>query len=411
MTTSPGARDLPQSVPPNPKKMGATEFVFLMALLTSLVALSIDAMLPALPAIGMDLGTSDSNHNQLVLSVFFLGLAIGQIIYGPLSDASGRKPAIYAGLLVFVVGCVLSSTANSFLMMLIGRFLQGFGAAGPRIVTVSMVRDMYSGDRMARVMSFVMTVFIMVPIAAPALGQAILLLAGWRSIFLLFFALGVLACAWLAFRQPETLPPERRLPLSLRQTLIGVKETCANRAAFGYTLVAGLVFGAFLGYLLSAQQIFQDVYGLGELFPLYFAVLALALGVASYANGRLVLRLGMRTLSQRALYTLLALSAIFLPVCLIYNGQPALSVFMAWCVPVFFCLGVLFANVNALAMEPMGHIAGVAAAVVGCITTLISLSLGTLIGQSFDGSVTPLAGAFFLLATAALMVMRWSQRT
>lgn len=389
---------------------GPREFVALMALLISLVALSIDAMLPALPQIGTDLGVAERNHYQLVISVLFLGMAIGQLLYGPVSDSTGRKPAIYAGLAVFLLGCVLSVFATSFAVMLAGRFLQGLGAAGPRIVVVALVRDQHAGRAMARIMSFVMAVFILVPALAPALGQAILALAHWRAIFASFLALAVIAFAWFALRQPETLPRERRRPLRLGSIAAAVVETCRNRRAFGYTLAVGLIFGAFVGYLTSAQQVFQDHYGVGELFPAYFAVLALSIGGASLVNGRLVMRFGMRTLSRLALWGASGLAAVFLAVTVAAAGHPPFWAFMTFFVAAFFCIGILFGNFNALAMEPMGHIAGVAAAVIGSLATVISLALGTVIGQAYDGTVLPLVLGFAAVGPAALAVQWWTER-
>jgi DHA1 family bicyclomycin/chloramphenicol resistance-like MFS transporter len=397
----------PESSQPSGRRLG--EFVTLMALLISLVALSIDAMLPALPEIGRDLGVQRSNDNQLIISVLFLGLAAGQMIYGPLSDSTGRKPAIYLGLILFILGCLLSIFATSFSAMLAGRFLQGIGAGGPRIVIVALVRDCYEGRAMARIMSFVMAVFILVPALAPALGQAILLVAHWRAIFVSFLVLAVTAFAWLALRQPETLTPDRRKPFSLRGIGRAVVETCVNRIAFGYTIASGLIFGAFIGYLISAQQIFQELYGLGRLFPIYFAVLALSIGSASYVNARLVMRFGMRFLSDRSLLVLCGLSVASFVAAAATSGQPPLWALMTYLMIAFFCIGILFGNFNSLAMQSVGHIAGVAAAVVGSLTTFISLALGTAIGQAYNGTVLPLVGGFALLGLGALGAMRWAE--
>ena len=250
------------------KGAGFVEFITLTALMTSLVALSIDAMLPALPQIGSDLGVTGANDSQLVISMLFVGLAFGQLFYGPLSDSIGRKAAIYIGFLLFSAGSVIALLADDFTMMLAGRLLQGIGVAGPRIVAIAMVRDQFSGRAMARVMSFIMSVFILVPIVAPALGQLIVDLANWRAIFTLFLVLALFLSVWFGVRQPETLPKERRLPLSIAQLRLSLREILTHPAALGYTLVAGIVFGAFLGYLNSSQQIFQEQYALGSPFPL-----------------------------------------------------------------------------------------------------------------------------------------------
>jgi DHA1 family bicyclomycin/chloramphenicol resistance-like MFS transporter len=303
----------------------------------------------------------------------------------------------------------LALLSTSFPLMLIGRVLQGVGAAGPRIVTVAMVRDQYEGRAMARVMSFVMAVFILVPVIAPLFGQMMLILAHWRAIFGVYLGLALIALIWFTLRQPETLASHHRIPFSFTRLTLAVREVIANRLAFGYTLAAGLVFGAFIGYLNSAQQLFQEQYGLGRLFPLYFSVLALAIGGASFTNGRLVMRYGMRLLSFSAVLTLGGLSALFWAVAFNLAGQPPLWALMIYLLMSFFCIGILFGNLNALAMEPLGHIAGVGAAVVGSLSTLISLLLGTLIGQSYNGTVLPLVGGFALLSVASVGVMRWAE--
>ncbi len=386
------------------------EFVPLMAVMISLVALSIDAMLPALPDIGRDLGIAATNDQQLVISALFLGLGLAQIVYGPLSDSIGRKPAIHSGYVFFVIGCLMSIYSTTFEIMLIGRVLQGIGAAAPRIVCVALVRDQYQGREMARVMSFVMSVFILVPAMAPAMGQGVIMLFHWRAIFVVFLVLAIGAWLWFAKRQPETLPPERRVSFSFYVIWLGVREAVGNRLALGYTVVSGLIFGALVGYLLSAQQMFSAIYGITELFPAYFAVLALSLGLASVINGRIVMKFGMRLLSFYALTVQTILSSAFFLYVVYVGGVPELWLNMAYFIAAFFCFGMLFGNVNALAMEPLGHIAGVGAAVIGSMSTLISVPLGTVIGQLFDGTVRPLIGGFALLGALALALMYWTER-
>ncbi len=386
------------------------EFVTLTALIISLVALSIDVMLPALQQIGGELGARRANDAQLVISALFVGLALGQVFFGPLSDSVGRKPAIHAGLVLFIIGCLMSILATDFTVMLAGRVLQGLGAAGPRSVAIALVRDRYEGRAMARVMSLVMGVFILVPALAPGIGQIILMIAHWRAIFGFMLAVAAVSLVWFALRQPETLAPERRVGFSPARILLAVRETCGSRVAFGYTLASGLIFGAFVGYLNSAQQIFQIQYGLGALFPLYFAALALAIGSASFVNARLVMRHGMRRLSAWALGLLAGLSLAFLVPAYLAAGTPPLWALMAYMAAAFFCIGMLFANFNALAMAPLGHIAGVGTAVVGSLTTLISMSLGAAIGWTYDGTVLPLVAGFALLGLAAIAVMCWTER-
>lgn len=315
------------------------EFVALMALMISIVALATDAMLPALAIIGNDLGVQIANDNQLVVSAFFLGLAAGQIFFGPISDSIGRKPAINIGFAIFAAGCVLSVVATDFNTMLAGRVLQGIGAAGPRTVAVALVRDQYAGRAMARIMSFVMTVFIMVPIVAPMLGQGILYIGSWRGIFVLFLGLAVVAFLWLSVRQPETLPREKRRPFSLGRIGRAVLEVFRSRMAMGAALAAGAIFSAMIGYLISSQQIFQDTYGVGDLFPLFFAILAVAIGVASITNARLVMRLGMQKLTVWSLSALIVMAVVFFAIAVSFDGVPPLWSFMLYGLPTFFCMG------------------------------------------------------------------------
>jgi len=375
-----------------------------MAFSMSLVALSIDAMLPAFPAMAGDLSVAHANDVQLVISLLFLGMSIGQLLYGPLSDSTGRKPAMYAGFFLFIAGSLLSMTATAFNVMLAGRFLQGIGAAGPRIVAVALIRDRFHGSAMARVMSFVMTVFILVPILAPSLGQGILMLTSWRAIFGAFVFLALLTLLWLALRQPETLPVDQRRPFTLRGIRAGFRLVLSHRVTIVYTLVTGCVSGAFFGYLNVSQQIFQVQYGLGARFPLFFALLAFSVGLASLLNGGLVMRFGMHVLANWALRGMGLLSVVFLGVVWFSQGHPALWLFMLICLSLFFFIGVLFGNLNSIAMEPLGHVAGTGAAVIGFISTTVAVILGLVIGRAYDGTLFPMAVGFVLLSVVALVL-------
>ncbi|MEM7336038.1 MAG: multidrug effflux MFS transporter [Chloroflexota bacterium] len=390
------------------KQLPFAEFVTLMALLIALVAVSIDAMLPALPEIGAELGVRQANDSQLIITWLFIGMGIGQLFYGPISDSVGRKPIIYLGLGIFSIGCILSITATTYSMMLFARLLQGLGIAGPRSVAVAIVRDQFSGRMMARVMSFIMSVFILVPIIAPAIGQGILLFAGWRSIFGFYLVLTLIAFLWYALRQPETLLPESRIPFKIVTISAAFREVFSNRIALGYTIAAGLISGAFLGYLNSAQPVFQVQYGLGTRFPLIFAIIAISNGLASFLNARLVLRFGMRKLSHGANNALALISILYLLYAYQMQGNPPLWTFIAYFLVNFFAVGILFGNLNALAMEPLGHIAGVGAAVVGSLATLISTPLGAWIGLEFNGTVLPVISGFAILCVLTIFVMRWA---
>ena len=391
------------------RALRTAEFVPLVGLLMSLVALAIDAMLPALPAIGRDFDVSRPNDVQLVIMSLFLGLGIGQLLFGPLSDSIGRKPAVHAGLALFMIGCLVSIFAPTFEVMIAGRVLQGIGVAGPRIVTMALVRDQYEGRLMAKLMSFAMAVFIMVPTIAPALGQGLLILGGWRAIFVTFLVIAAVVFAWFALRQPETLSADRRRPFSPRAIGQAVGEILRIRTALGYTIATGFVFTPFVAYLGSAQQIFQDSYGTGALFPLYFGVLALSFGVGSIVNGRLVMKYGMRRLSKGAAAAIALISLVACPVAFVFDGLPPFWLFMCYLLSVFVSVSLLFGNLNALAMEPLGHIAGVGAAVIASLATFISVPLGGLVGQGFDGTMYTLIGAFAVSGLATLAAMRWAE--
>ena len=384
------------------------EFVIILSMMMALMALSIDAMLPALPKIGNDLGISNPNDRQLVISIIFLGQAVGQLFFGPLSDKTGRKPAIYVGYVLFVVGSLISVFAQNFSVMLAGRMLQGIGISSPRAVSMALVRDQFEGRRMARVMSFAMTVFILVPMIAPTIGQAILSIAGWRSIFGSFIIFSLVTVVWFGIRMPETLALENRIPFSVKQIWHSSVKILKTRPALGYTVTGGLIQGVFLGYLNSSQQIFQEQYGLGDLFPIYFATISLALGLASFLNARLVMQYGMHKLVHWALGVVFGLAVVFLGVTLAFAGHPPLWLLMVYLMISFFCTGILFGNINTLAMQPLGHLAGLGAAIVGSLSTLISLLLGMLIGQSYNGTVFPLTLGMAILTGFAILGVRWT---
>jgi len=368
------------------------------------MALSTDAMLPALPEIGAALGLADANRVQLIVSSFMLGTGLGQLFFGPFSDYRGRKPAILLGLGVFMAGCAVSYTAQSFEVMLAGRVLQGLGVAGPRTASMAMVRDLFKGREMARLMSFVMAVFIIVPALAPLMGQVLMQQFGWQAIFLAFILIALIAFFWMSFGQPETHTERRRFSVAdLRHS---VAEVLTNRQTMLYTALAGLNFAAFIVYLSSAEQVFSDIFKVGELFPLYFAVMALAIGAASFVNARLVMRLGMHTLVRRALTAMIVFASLYSVTLFVAPQAESLGLFLAWGMLSFFSVGLVFGNVNALAMEPMGRNAGIAAAVVGAVSTLIAVAIGVPLGQLYNGSTVPLVLGFAVLGLGCLIVMR-----
>ena len=392
------------------KPLALAEFIPLMGLLTALDALCIDAMMPALSQMGRDLHVAAPNDVQLIIASMFVGITIGQTVAGPLSDAIGRKPAIYSGLALYLLGTFIAMLAQSFPVMLAARVLQGTGASMPATVSTALVRDLYVGAPMARVMSFMGSVFILVPVIAPLLGQGILLVGHWRWIFVMFFVLGFPASIWFALRQPETLAPERRMALSPTRLMSALAEILRSRSAVGYSVASGLFLGAFFGYLNTSQQIFQEVYKTGATFALYYSSCAATIGVAMFCNGRLVEHLGMHRLACLGCGGMTAVSLLFLPVARAYSGIPPLTLWMAFLLPMFFFIGILFGNLNAIIMEPLGHIAGMASSMTSGLTLLISLPLGTALGRAFDGTVLPVVTGFVMMAGLALAIMLWTER-
>jgi MFS transporter, DHA1 family, multidrug resistance protein len=383
--------------------IASLEFTILIALMMSIVAISIDAVLPALGIISRDLQLTNPNQAQLIVSCLFLGLALGQLICGPLSDALGRKKVLYVGISLYLLGSVLCYLAQDLNSILLGRFIQGLGVAGPYVSAISIVRDKFSGRQMARVMSLVMMIFIMVPALAPGLGQLILIFADWHFIFLFYVFYALLICVWIYFRLAETLPREKRILLNGASFFRGFKEVLCNRISLSYTICMGLFFGSFIGYLNSSQQIFQQQFHTGDLFALYFGLLALVFGGSSLVNSRLVERLGMHYICQMGVRTIIVSSALFLCVHLFVVIQ--LWMFLIYGAVLFFAFGLIFGNLNAIAMEPMGHIAGIASATIGAVSSILSMSLGTFIGQLYNNTLIPVTSGFMLLGIVSLAVM------
>jgi len=373
-----------------------------MALLMSMTAMSIDIMLPALPDIGATLGEGDDGKLPLVVTVFMFGMAIGQVIWGPLADRFGRRRPLLLGLLLFASATSVALTTQSFSQLLAARFLQGIGGSVGRIIVTAIVRDLFVGREMARVMSMVMMAFILVPILAPSVGQIILLVASWRWLFAVLLGASLTALVWAWSRLPETQSPPA--PGAYRRTLgATVWLVLSQRATFGYGIASGFVLGILVAYISSAQQVFGKAYGLGKLFPFAFGAVGCAIALASFTNARLVRQLGMRPLSHTALVAHVALSStlvllgtiIPLPLWLALGG-------MAAC---FFLYGLILSNFNAIAMQPMGQAAGMAASLTGSYSTATAALLGTLIAQHFNGTILPLFTGFALLGLCALLAV------
>ncbi len=391
------------SEPVQHSKISSTEFTILVALLMSIVAISIDALLPALGIISQEIPLEYPNQIQLVISALFLGMAVGQLICGPLSDAIGRKKVLYSGILFFLCGSVICFFAQDISTLLVGRAIQGLGVAGPYVSAISVVRDKYAGREMAKIMSLVMMIFIMVPAIAPSLGQAILLMASWRYVFVLYLIYSIAIGLWIFLRLEETLPKEKRIPFTVTGFSDGFKEVIFNRITMGYTLCMGLFFGSFMGYLNSSQQIFQIQFGTGKLFTVYFGLLALVFGISSLFNSRLVEKWGMHYISKRAVIAIILSSIVFLALHGLAEIQ--LWMFMIYAAILFFSFGLIFGNVNAMAMEPMGHVAGIASAIIGSVSSIISMVIGTAIGQFYNNTLIPTTLGFLIMTSLALVMM------
>jgi len=383
------------------------EFIVLMALLMSIVAISIDAMLPALGVIGGDLNLANQNHAQYVIGCIFAGMAIGQLIAGPFSDALGRKPILYAGIGLYLIGSVVGYMAHTLEGLLLGRFIQGIGVAGPYVSAVSIVRDKFVGRQMAKIMSMIMIIFMAVPAIAPSLGQAVMLYTSWRGIFVLYIVYSIIVGAWIFFRLEETLPKANRIPFHMKNIMQGFKEVFTTRASMCYMICMGICFGGLIGYLNSSQQIFQDQFGAGKMFTVYFGGLAVMIAISSLTNSKFVEKLGMRYIALRAFAAIVACSAIFLAL----HGfvEIELWMFLAYAAFLFFFFGLIFGNLNALAMEPMGHIAGIASAVIGSVSSLMSMSIGAVIGQLYNGTLVPMTAGFLVLGLCAIGMMKLAE--
>ncbi|MDO1500421.1 multidrug effflux MFS transporter [Winogradskyella maritima] len=371
------------------------EFVVLMAALMSIVALSIDAVLPALPQIGDHLGVVDTADNQLIITMIFLGLGVGQLIFGPMSDSIGRKPTVYFGFIVFLIASYICLTTKNFEVMIFGRVLQGIGLSSPRTMCIAMVRDSYSGDYMAKILSIVVMVFILVPVIAPTLGQFLLNAYNWESIFTFNLVFGALVMLWFWRRQRETLKPEFKKRFQFSIFTNGTREFLRIQPAVIYTLLSGFITGAFMVYLSTSQQIFQIQYDMAESFPYIFASLAIAIGLATYANSHLVVRFGMRNIVKVAMIGFVLVSGLY--VALFHTGNnPSIEILLLFLTLQFTSVAFLFGNLRALAMDPMGHIAGIGAALNGFLSTVMAVPIANYIGSFVTTSVLPLFIGFLI---------------
>ncbi|WP_294389808.1 multidrug effflux MFS transporter [uncultured Sphingomonas sp.] len=383
-------------------------FVTLIASLMAVTPLGIDAMLPALPDIGRALNVDTENHRQWVIAIYVLGFGSAQLVYGPLSDSYGRKPLLVGGLVLFTILSIVAGLSTSFPALLAARLFQGIAGAAGRVLVVSVVRDCFAGRQMARVMSISFMIFLAVPIFAPSIGQGIMLFGNWRLIFFFLAGFAALIALMAALYLRETLHPQFRRPIAATAIADAVRRTLSNRNALGYTLALSCVFGALMGFINSIQQIFTDIFHAPARFPLVFACIGIAMGIAAYTNSRVVERLGTRKVSHSALIGMIVLGGIHTAVGL--SGYETMLSFTLLQSATMFCFGLLGSNFGSMAMEEVGEIAGTASSIQGFVSTCGGALLGLLVGQSFNGTTVPLTLGFLLLGGLALLIVFVTER-
>jgi len=370
----------------------------------SIVALAIDALLPAINQISTDIGIQNTTDNQLLITMIFLGLGFGQLFFGPISDSIGRKPVVFMGFGVFFIASFICINATDLNTMIFGRILQGIGLSAPRTISIAIVRDSYSGDYMARIMSFITVVFILVPIVAPAMGKFVLDHYNWQAIFYIQLLFTILVSLWFWVRQPETLLKNQRIRFSSHIFSDGLKELLKYKRTIGFTIISGFITGSFMVYLSTAQQIFQIQYELADEFPYIFAALAISVGSATFLNGTLVLRFGMEKLVTIALVAFFIISIIYTTV--FYNSpNPGIYTVLTFFGLQFFAIGFLFGNLRALAMEPVGHIAGIASSITGFISTMMAVPISAFIGKYVSTTALPLFIGFTICGLISIMIL------
>jgi len=392
------------------QKLGSREFTVMIAMIMALTALAIDIMLPTFGAVRSEFGlAADSTAPAAIVTVFFLGLAAAQVFFGPLADRFGRKPVLYAGLAVYVVSALAASLAPSLEMVLVSRFVWGVGAAAPRVVALSVVRDAYQGEAMARTMSIIMSIFVLVPVVAPSLGALILTVSSWRWVFGACVVFAVVIAIW-TLRLPESLRPEDRLTLRFDSIAAAFKTVVTNRRTIGYTLAMTFLFGVFMSYLASSELIISDVFNRAEQFPYVFGGLAAVMGAAMLSNAVIVSWVGLRRIVRGVLVAYVVGSAGFVLLAVLTEGRPSFWVFLIGLAAMLTMHAILIPNFNTLAMDPMGKVAGTAAALIGTISTALGAALGFVLDRTFDGTILPFAGGFLVYGIIAAGFVIWAER-
>jgi DHA1 family bicyclomycin/chloramphenicol resistance-like MFS transporter len=384
-------------------RLGRVEFISLVAGMIAINAFAIDIMLPGLQRIGESLGEADPNRRQLVIPAYMLGFGLLQLVFGPLADRFGRRKPLLAGLAIYCLTALSAFAVSDFHALVVLRFLQGAGAAASAVIAVALVRDLFVGDNMARTLSLVFMVMMVSPILAPALGQFLLTIMDWRGLFAFMALLGGSIAAWVYLRLPETLKPENRRPFTPRSIGAGFAVVFANRLSLSYILASACLFGGLMGFLNSSQQIYVEHFGLGVWFPAIFAAGGAVSALGGFLNSKLVTRFGMKTLSHRALLSYFVVALLML----VLGGAGLLpvSLFFLLTCGIFLSFNFIMSNFGALAMMPLGEVAGTAASTQGFLQMAIGAALGTLIGQFYNGTPVPLAAGMVLLSAAAGLII------
>jgi len=398
----------PLAAPPAAPFLSIREFVAMMAMIQALQAVAVDAMLPALGSMSADLGVTDANHRQLVVGLFLLFSGLGSLVPGTLADRFGRKPVLLTCLAAYLACTLAAALARSFDLLLVARAATGLAAAGLTVIPPAIIRDRHEGDTMARMQSMVSMTFMIVPMAAPTLGQAVLLFAGWRWIFGIMAAMALAVTAWVVLRLPETLDPAHRQPLHLGRVLRTTVETVTTRAAFGYIFGMAFVQGALFGYINSSQQLVAEHFGAGTRFPLIFGGMALVMACTSFINSRIVMRFGARRVSHCAVFGYIVVSALQL--WLAIRGHETLAMFVPVMTLNMCLMSFIGANFASIALQPFARSAGAAASSQAFVRMIVGSTLGAFVGQAYDGTARPLAWMLLAAGTGALALVLFSER-
>ncbi len=387
------------------QKPNFIEFIIVVALLMALVSVTINMFLPAFQDVSNEFQLKDKNKIQLTISLLYLGLGVSQLFYGILSDTIGRKPIIYNGLILFILGCIISYVSKDLNILLIGQTLLGIGLGAPRVMSVAIVRDKFEGRKMARAMSFIMVIYVLMPIVSPILGKSIIMISNWRILFVIYIIFSALVFLLFRYRMPETLTLDKQKSFESKHFLKATQEILTNKHTFTYILILGLYSGIFITYLNLSQAIFEFQYQLGNQYPYYFALLACSIGLASFINSKLVLGLGMKLLTKIAILNSLFSALLFFSIS--YFVSPSLWLFIIFMFIQLFSYGLLVGNLNALAMQPLGHIAGLGASLIGAVSTIISVPMSIFIGSFYNNTTFPIVMAYCCTGIFSILMLNF----